>query len=83
MLQAQRPSGNRVRAAIDGRNLFEVRQVYIDIGPRRFQLKRLRMGSQLVFFLDAFVSGCVDCTNCSSVLITIADVNALIRSVVA
>src|SRR5712692_4220058 len=83
MLQRQRPSGNRMSAAIDDRNLFQVRQVYIDIGSGRFQLERLRMGTQFVFFLNALVGCRIDCPDGPCLFITIPYVNTLIRSVVS
>src|SRR6266581_344594 len=82
VLQGQRPPGDRVGAAIDDRNLFQIRQVYIDIWPRRFQLEGLWMGSQFVFFLDARVGCCIDRPDCRGVFITVADINTLVRSVV-
>ena len=82
VLERQRPTGDRMRAAIDDRDLFQVRQVDIDIRSCRFQLERFRMRSQLVFFVGALVGRCIHSPDGRGLLVAVTDVDTLVRRVV-
>ena len=70
-------------AAIDYRDLFQVRQVRVNVRSRRFQLERFRMGPQLIFFVKPLVGGRIDGPNGSCLILAVADVDTLIRRIVA
>src|SRR6267143_420954 len=70
-------------AAIDYRDLFQVRQVRVNVRSRRFQLERFRMGSQLIFFFETLIRRRVDDSNGSGLILAVADVDTSIRRIVA
>src|SRR5260370_27833346 len=70
-------------AAIDYCDWLKVRQVRVNVRSRRFQLEGFRMGSQLIFFVETLIRRHVDDPNRSRLVLAVADVNTLIRSIVA
>lgn len=57
VLECHGPTNDGVSLPVDHGNLFQVRQIHVDVGASGFQLKRLRMRAQFVFFRQSFV-GC-------------------------
>ncbi len=82
-LEGQLPSGDRAGLAVDDGDLLEVRQIHVDVWAVGFQLEGFRVGSELVFFVEALVGDGVDHGDSGGFVVSVADVNALLGGVVA
>ena len=79
----QRPSGDCLGVAIDHRDLFQVRDVHINIGSRFFQLEGLRFTANFVF-IDTLIGHGIDDRDSACLFVVAAtNVDTFGRRVVA
>jgi hypothetical protein len=69
-------------AAIDDRHLIQVREIDINIGTGRFQLKRLWMRPKFVFLLQTLVRRGIDYRNSASLIVAVSNVHNFLHGVV-